>query len=129
MSAYETLDPTPVSIPIGWSRPESLHDKIKRLVNYQLDEQAQEKGYETIEEADDFDCGDDDELKSPYELDGMQQDGLVSEITNKILKKGTANELGSSGTSNNGSADASASNKEFTEEKTGVRSPEKTESK
>lgn len=63
----EKLDRTPVSVPFGCKKPESLHDTINRLIanrfaSLQLDDET-----ETFEEADDFDVDDDFDPSSPWE--------------------------------------------------------------
>lgn len=65
---HEVLDATPVAMPVGWSRPPSLQDQVRRFVRQELSRQAAEAGMETFEEADDFDVGDDFEPSSPWEL-------------------------------------------------------------
>lgn len=63
----EHLDQTPVEIPVGVIRPESLESIMARMINERFSQMAEENGMETFEEADDFDI--DDELpKTPYEL-------------------------------------------------------------
>lgn len=70
----EILDNTPVAMPAGFERPESIHDKIKRMIRSErLAQEAQQAGFETPEEADDFDIGDDYDPRSPYELDFDQE--------------------------------------------------------
>lgn len=68
-TAIETPDPTPVAIPVGMKRPESIHDMVARFVRTELSRRAQDAGHETFEEADDFEVGDDYDPKSPYEVD------------------------------------------------------------
>lgn len=63
----EALDQTPVEIPVGVIRPESLESIMARMINERFSQMAEENGMETFEEADDFDI--DDELpKTPYEM-------------------------------------------------------------
>lgn len=66
---YERPDPRPMRVPVGMERPESLQEKMRRLVR---DEVLQAKlaadGVETFEEADDFDIPDDPiDPATPYE--------------------------------------------------------------
>lgn len=68
----EILDATPVALPIGYKHPESLTSQIRRLIKNELSMSARAEGKETFEEADDFDTGDDDDIRSPYELDDEQ---------------------------------------------------------
>lgn len=66
----EILDPTPVAIPLGFGRPESLEEKMHRMVRSYVSAIAQNNGHESFEEADDFEVEDDDTLQpsSPHEL-------------------------------------------------------------
>lgn len=69
-NGHEKLDNTPVELPLGFQHPETLEDRIKRLVRTSVSAQAQTDGEETFEEADDFDIPDDDsDPVTPYELD------------------------------------------------------------
>lgn len=66
---YETPDPNPVRIPAGFKRPETLEEQIRRLVRSErFAVLAQEEGFETFDEADDFDVDDDlPDPGTPYE--------------------------------------------------------------
>lgn len=67
----EHPDSTPLALPIGFRRPETLQEQIARLVNREYSNRKH-MGYESLEEADDFgdDEGDDDLLpETPYEKD------------------------------------------------------------
>lgn len=66
-------DPTPMAPPIGYKKTESMVEIVRRQVRLASLE-AQAAGAETLEQSDDFDVGDDPELRSPYELD---QEGEV----------------------------------------------------
>lgn len=68
----EYLDTTPVEWPIGLSVPESLEQKIARMVRTGVSQFALAQGAESFEEADDFDIGDEEEVSSPHELDDDQ---------------------------------------------------------
>lgn len=65
----ELPDPTPIAMPVGYHKPEPLIEQIRRLVKNELSRKAEADGFESFEEADDFDTGEDAELRSPYELD------------------------------------------------------------
>lgn len=56
---HEILDPTPVAIPAGFREPERLAETIQRLVRRGISDLAAEQGFETFEEAEDFDVDDD----------------------------------------------------------------------
>lgn len=62
----ETLDPTPVEMPLGMHRPLSIQETIAKYIqtaNYV----AQMSGAETFEEAEDFDVDDEMDPSSPWE--------------------------------------------------------------
>lgn len=64
----EVLDPTPMAPPIGYRPQATMVDIIHAQIrSAQLAKEAQEAGFETFEEADDFDVDDDFDPSSPYE--------------------------------------------------------------
>lgn len=65
----EVLDSTPMAKPPGWTEPETIVQQIHRLVREEISRQAVAEGFESFEEADDFDVDDDPEIKSAYEID------------------------------------------------------------
>lgn len=75
MSTYnekgeEILDPTPISVPVGFKRPIPLNERIREMVRREASEYARSLDMDTFEEADDFDTGDDDlDPRSPWEED------------------------------------------------------------
>lgn len=69
-SGQEVLDPTPVAPPVGFERQESMFDIVQRMLKQELlKKELGEQGFETFEEADDFEVGDDFEPYSPHEND------------------------------------------------------------
>lgn len=97
---HEVLDDTPVAIPLRFSRPETLAEQVRSLLYGELSRFADSQGYETMEEADDFDVGDDFDPASPYEYD-FDHIGEVhagnqgsAETEERPLEKGTAQETG-----------------------------------
>lgn len=66
-NGHELLDPTPMAIPAGFKRPPTLAEQVRRLVRTSVSEWAANQGYETFEESEDFDVGDSDDPRSPYE--------------------------------------------------------------
>jgi hypothetical protein len=66
----EVPDPRPVEIPAGFKIPESLDKQIARLVAGRLSDIAEENGFESFEESEDFDVEDpeDVEIDTPYEM-------------------------------------------------------------
>ena len=92
----EILDPTPVEIPIGFERPESIQSMIRRLVlDPQLREELQNQGAETFDEADDFDIADDDVPQSPHEenFDPMHLLAREQEINSGFVKPRSKEEI------------------------------------
>lgn len=69
----EYNDPNPVEWPIGVDVPESLEQKIARMVRTGVSQLADEQGFETFDEANDFDDEDPEALPdSVHELDDDQ---------------------------------------------------------
>lgn len=63
----EILDPQPLAVPAGFKKPAPLADQVRRLVRAQLSDIAASQGYESFEEADDFDVDDEPLLQSDWE--------------------------------------------------------------
>lgn len=59
----ELPDSTPLEIPAGMKRPESLKDQIKRLVRTNISQFAEAEGAESFDEANDFDMEEDDDAE------------------------------------------------------------------
>lgn len=55
----EQLDETPVAIPVKYTRPPSQFQQLKQELLRELQAKASDHGFDTPEEADDFDCDDD----------------------------------------------------------------------
>lgn len=66
---YEHPDPTPMAVPAGFKRPLTLAEQVRRLVRSERFQQEMERqGFETFEEADDFDIEDDPvDPSTPFE--------------------------------------------------------------
>lgn len=61
-------DPVPVAPPVGYERPPSMIDTVRNMIrSEQLRREVEAAGFETFQEADDFDVGDDYDPSSPYE--------------------------------------------------------------
>lgn len=80
---YEIPDPVPLARHFSIQAEETLADKIKRMVRFELSQQVKEVA-ETWEEADDFDVGDDPELSSPYELSDDTYEGTYEQAIAKV---------------------------------------------
>lgn len=64
---HEVPDQTPVALPVNFKRPETLAEQVQRLVRTQVSRQAGEAGFETFEESEDFEVGDEQDPQSRYE--------------------------------------------------------------
>lgn len=71
--AREHPDPTPVELPGDWERPPTMEELIQRYVRTTLSQAAAEDGFESFEEADDFEI-DEPEPFSAFELQPMQEE-------------------------------------------------------
>lgn len=76
---HEILDPEPMAIPLGFKKPETLAEQIRRMVKTEMSQAAASQGQETFEEADDFDIGDDYDPTSPYEQNFDQDQTIENE--------------------------------------------------
>lgn len=74
-NGHEIPDPRPMARPLHLSVPETLAQQIQRMVRSELSLRAQAQGFESFEEAEDFDVGDEPELSSPYELHDSNFEG------------------------------------------------------
>lgn len=70
----EVLDDTPVAMPVRFGRAENLSETVRRLVAGELSGYAASQGFESFDEADDFEVGDDYDPRSRYELDDVQSE-------------------------------------------------------
>lgn len=64
----EVPDSEPLFADIDIKQPEPIADMVKRLVRTAISNQAAADDYETFEEANDFDTGEDSSLRTEYEL-------------------------------------------------------------
>lgn len=78
----EVLSDVPMAIPVGFERPLTLQEQIRRLMRVEYDRMAMAgvdpNDMETPEEADDFDVDDDFDPSSPFE-DGFMPDDVPAE--------------------------------------------------
>lgn len=70
---HEILDDTPVAIPVRLTRPPTLTEQMRQVIRGELSRAAAAEGYETFEEADDFDVDDDFDPQSPWEMNFDQE--------------------------------------------------------
>lgn len=62
-------DPRPIAPPVGYTRAPSIAEQIRSAIrSHELAKEVSDAGFETFEEADDFDCPDDPpDPTTPYE--------------------------------------------------------------
>jgi len=75
-NGHEIPDESQVAIPVRFKKSVMEYEIIKRMVRAELSEAAANSGFETFEEANDFDVGDDFEPDSPYEFDVSDEEYL-----------------------------------------------------
>jgi len=103
----EYLDPTPVAMPAGVGRPESLTETIRRMVRNEMSLHASAQGAESFAEANDFDMDDDDDLSSPYEVHEMAE-----EVGPNAERTGVADDAEAGGTPATGDSNSGGSGPE-----------------
>lgn len=75
-------DPTPVAPPIGYVQEPSMFDRVREMVRRETSRVAADKGFESFEEANDFDTDDyEEEPFSPYEeiVEQLYPDGPTTQ--------------------------------------------------
>lgn len=86
----EWLDQTPVEIPIPFTRPEPIHLRLRRIVEQYHQEMKDANEYESFDDADDFEVGDNvpsyEDKPTEYEQDFMPS----REVVNKFFPEQTA---------------------------------------
>lgn len=69
----ELVDPKPIEIPAGMKRPESINEMMARLVKNEISVMASRQGFETLDEASDF------EVDGDHFEDRMSRHQLMAE--------------------------------------------------
>lgn len=88
----ELNDPTPISVPVKFVTPESEVDRLRRFLrSEQLSRELDAQGWDTPEEADDFDVGDDFDPTSPYEQDFDVPEEILLPLSEKARASGPNN--------------------------------------
>ena len=65
----------PVELPVGHDRPLTLRQELQRYVRYELSREKEAEGFESFEEADDFEPEDSEkDWASQYELTELQEE-------------------------------------------------------
>lgn len=76
----EMCNPKPLVVHSGLKRQEPIRDQIKRVLRQELSRQAHEQGFETFDEANDFDIDDEDpDFLTSYEIQGLEDEYLPQE--------------------------------------------------
>lgn len=72
----EMPDPKPMEVPAGLKRPETMQERIRRLVKTELSQVAARQGMETLDEANDFEVEDDsaEDFMTNYEVHAMVEE-------------------------------------------------------
>lgn len=86
-------DPTPVAMPLGFERPESLESMMLRLVHAVSRGQA-DIGEESIDDANDFDVDDDDVLEDTFTDSELHAILSTPEMREQFLREDKENEGG-----------------------------------
>lgn len=88
-SRKEYPDPTPVALPVRFKQQDALAARIQVEVAKRVSQLASDQGFESFEEANDFDVGDGDEemFRSPHEM-SLDQELEYADTVDKILKRG-----------------------------------------
>ncbi len=67
-NGHEIPDSRPLAVPVGFERPETLAEQVQRLVRGGLSRAAEADGFESFEDAEDFDIDDEpDDPSTIYE--------------------------------------------------------------
>lgn len=67
----ELPDATPIAVPLGARKPESLVEMMRRLIRQDMSLHAADQGRETFDEANDFEVPDEDPELNPTEFETM----------------------------------------------------------
>jgi len=76
---HEVLDDTPVAIPVRLTRPPMPFDEVRQALSM-ISRQAASQGMETLEEANDFNIGDDYDPKSDHEFSEFEEQQILQTI-------------------------------------------------
>lgn len=67
-SGGRVMDSSPVAVPVGFKKPETMEERLRRFIRMELSEEAERQGLETFEESQDFDIPDDPvDPSTPFE--------------------------------------------------------------
>lgn len=85
----EILDDTPVALKPGYHIPQNWASSLAQFVKKALNEKAEDQGMESFEEANDFDCPEeDDNLElTPYEEHFDHEENFIQDVAENIKKR------------------------------------------
>lgn len=104
---WEVPDQTPVAVP-AYIKKWDQRDTIREMIRQQLSKEAEDAGFESWEEADDFDIGDDYDPTSPYEECFDPETGVSSFDSVAPYEDATNPDKGPSGDAPSGEIDGAA---------------------
>ena len=89
----EILNPVPAKFPAQLQRPTSTIELMKRVVRQELAISAQKQGFESFEDADDFDVPDDFDVEAltQYEMSDLEEEMVYK--TQEQIQQEVDNEL------------------------------------
>lgn len=76
------LSPVPMDPPVGYIKQPSIFENMRSMVRAELDRQAKDQGFETADEAEDFNIGEDRDPLSKHEFTEMDEEFVTSTATN-----------------------------------------------
>lgn len=65
----EVLNDAPVTLPVRYQRGDNITERVQRMVEETISRRAEMAGLETLDDANDFDVGDDYDPRSEHEVD------------------------------------------------------------
>lgn len=74
---------------VGEEGAPSLKDRIQRLLRSEISKIIDQQGGETFEEANNFDVMDDEDFRSPYEVQDMVEDFIYPPVEKTPVNRGT----------------------------------------
>lgn len=84
-NSYEVMDPVPLAPPVGYKKRPSITEIIREQIRSErLAMEAEAAGYETFEEAEDFDIEDDFDIQTQWENDF---DPSIQEVVQEVEKE------------------------------------------
>lgn len=102
-NGHEVLSTETPAIPLRFKRPTTEADRIRALVAGEMSRMAEAQGFESFEEANDFDIGDDYDPSSEHEIDDEQEHNYATDRDRFFSEKRNPSGIGSSASGASGS--------------------------